>query len=98
MATARKEMVTPSQEPKNASDLFIKALENEGVEVIYGVPGEENLDFLEALRKPSIKLILTRHEQGAGFMAARRVKKLIRNVSLNCTADYSPQALPNSAR
>jgi len=54
----------------NASDLFIKALENEGVEVIYGVPGEENLDFLEALRKSSIKLILNRHEQGAAFMAA----------------------------
>ncbi len=54
----------------NASDLFIQALENEGVEVIYGVPGEENLDFLEALRKSSIKLILTRHEQGAAFMAA----------------------------
>jgi acetolactate synthase-1/2/3 large subunit len=54
----------------NASDLFIKALENEGVEVIYGVPGEENLDLLEALRKSSIKLILNRHEQGAAFMAA----------------------------
>lgn len=54
----------------NASDLFIKALENEGVEYIFGVPGEENLDFLEALRKSNIKLILTRHEQGAGFMAA----------------------------
>ena len=54
----------------NASDLFVKALENEGVEVIYGVPGEENLDFLEALRKSNIKLILTRHEQGAAFMAA----------------------------
>lgn len=54
----------------NASDLFIKALENEGVERIYGVPGEENLDLLEALRKSSIKLILTRHEQGAAFMAA----------------------------
>ena len=54
----------------NASDLFIKALENEGVEIIYGVPGEENLDFLEALRKSSIKLILNRHEQGAAFMAA----------------------------
>lgn len=54
----------------NASDLFVKALENEGVDVIYGVPGEENLDFLEALRKSSIKLILTRHEQGAAFMAA----------------------------
>ncbi len=57
-------------EKMNASDLFVKALENEGVEVIYGVPGEENLDFLEAMRKSSIKLILTRHEQGAAFMAA----------------------------
>ena len=54
----------------NASDLFVKALENEGVERIYGVPGEENLDFLEAMRKSSIALILTRHEQGAAFMAA----------------------------
>jgi len=52
------------------SDLFIKALENEGVEYIFGVPGEENLDFLESLRTSSIKLILTRHEQAAGFMAA----------------------------
>jgi acetolactate synthase-1/2/3 large subunit len=53
-----------------ASDLFIKALENEGVEYIFGVPGEENLDLLESLRNSTIKLILTRHEQGAGFMAA----------------------------
>lgn len=53
------------------SDLFIKALENEGVEYIFGVPGEENLDFLESLRQSkSIKLVLTRHEQGAAFMAA----------------------------
>ena len=53
-----------------ASDLFVKALENEGVEYIFGIPGEENLDFLNSLRKSNIKLILTRHEQGAGFMAA----------------------------
>ncbi|MGZ0709109.1 acetolactate synthase large subunit [Coraliomargarita sp. W4R53] len=53
------------------SDLFIKALENEGVEYIFGVPGEENLDFLESLRQSkSIKLVLTRHEQAAAFMAA----------------------------
>lgn len=52
------------------SDLFVKALENEGVEVIFGIPGEENLDFLESLRQSPIKLVLTRHEQGAGFMAA----------------------------
>lgn len=54
----------------NASDLFVQALEQEGVEYVYGVPGEENLDLLEALRKSKIKLILTRHEQGAAFMAA----------------------------
>lgn len=53
-----------------ASDLFVKALENEGVEYIFGVPGEENLDFLESLRTSSIRLIVTRHEQAAGFMAA----------------------------
>ena len=53
-----------------ASDLMVKALEAEGVEYIFGIPGEENLDLLESLRNSSIKLILTRHEQGAGFMAA----------------------------
>jgi len=53
-----------------ASDLFVKALENEGVEYIFGIPGEENLDLLNSIKDSSIKLILTRHEQGAGFMAA----------------------------
>jgi len=53
-----------------ASDLFVKALEAEGVEYIFGIPGEENLDFLDSLERSNIKLVLTRHEQGAGFMAA----------------------------
>jgi len=54
-----------------ASDLFVKALEHEGVEFIFGIPGEENLDLLESLRSSKqIKLILNRHEQAAGFMAA----------------------------
>jgi acetolactate synthase-1/2/3 large subunit len=52
------------------SDLFVRALENEGVKYIFGIPGEENLDLLNSLKDSSIKLILTRHEQGAGFMAA----------------------------
>lgn len=56
---------------QKASDLFIQCLEEEGVEYIFGVPGEENLDFLDSLsRSKKIRLILTRHEQGAGFMAA----------------------------
>jgi acetolactate synthase-1/2/3 large subunit len=52
------------------SDLLVAALENEGVERIFGVPGEENLDTVESLRNSSIELILTRHEQSAAFMAA----------------------------
>ena len=53
-----------------ASDLFVKCLENEGVEYIFGVPGEENLDVLNSLKDSSIKIILTRNEQSAVFMAA----------------------------
>ncbi len=53
-----------------ASDLFIEGLESEGVEYVFGIPGEENLDFLDSLSNSNIRLILTRHEQAAGFMAA----------------------------
>jgi acetolactate synthase-1/2/3 large subunit len=52
------------------SDLLVAALENEGVDRIFGIPGEENLDVVESLRKSSIELVLTRHEQAAAFMAA----------------------------
>ncbi|TGT70027.1 acetolactate synthase large subunit [bacterium M00.F.Ca.ET.159.01.1.1] len=52
------------------SDLLVAALENEGVDRIFGIPGEENLDVVESIRKSSIELILTRHEQAAAFMAA----------------------------
>ena len=53
-----------------ASDLFVQALAAEGVEYVFGIPGEENLDLLESLRESGIQLVLTRHEQAAGFMAA----------------------------
>ncbi len=52
-----------------ASDLFVRCLEAEGVTRIYGVPGEENADFMMSLEDSSIEFILTRHEQGAAFMA-----------------------------
>src|SRR6185503_14730193 len=55
---------------KKGSDLLVAALENEGVDSIFGIPGEENLDVVESLRNSRIKLILTRHEQSAAFMAA----------------------------
>jgi acetolactate synthase-1/2/3 large subunit len=52
-----------------AAELFVKCLENEGVEYIFGVPGEENVDIMDALLDSPIKFITTRHEQGAAFMA-----------------------------
>lgn len=52
------------------SDLLVAALEHEGVDRIFGVPGEENLDVVESLRNSKIELVLTRHEQAAAFMAA----------------------------
>ncbi|MEL7367828.1 MAG: acetolactate synthase large subunit [Myxococcota bacterium] len=53
-----------------ASDLLVQALQHEGVEYVFGIPGEENLDLLESLRTSDIRLVLCRHEQAAGFMAA----------------------------
>ena len=52
------------------SELFVAALANEGVDRVFGVPGEENLDMVEALRTSGIELVVTRHEQSAAFMAA----------------------------
>src|ERR1700758_2287882 len=54
----------------NGAELLVAALENEGVTQIFGIPGEENLDVVEALRRSMIKLVVTRHEQAAAFMAA----------------------------
>ncbi len=54
----------------NGAELLVAALENEGVREIFGIPGEENLDVVEALRRSKIRLVLTRHEQAAAFMAA----------------------------
>src|SRR3984893_12404590 len=52
------------------SDLLVAALENEGVQRIFGIPGEENLAVVESLRRSKIELVLTRHEQAAPCMAA----------------------------
>ena len=53
----------------NTAELLVQCLENEGVEYVFGLPGEENLDLLEALKHSAIQFITTRHEQGAAFMA-----------------------------
>src|SRR6266404_5445855 len=73
------------------SDLLVRALENEGVERIFGVPGEENLDVVESLRRSSIKLIVTRHEQAAAFMAATQGRLTGRPGV--CLATLGPGAL-----
>jgi acetolactate synthase-1/2/3 large subunit len=76
--------------PIKASDLMVKALESEGVEYIFGIPGEENLDLLESLRNSKIELVITRHEQGAGFMAAT-VGRLTGKIGV-CLATLGPGA------
>lgn len=53
----------------NVAEMLVKALEHEGVEYVFGIPGEENLDVMEALKSSEIEFITTRHEQGAAFMA-----------------------------
>lgn len=61
---------TKREEPApTTAEVLVKCLENEGVRYIYGIPGEENLDLMEALRHSSIRFITVRHEQGAAFMA-----------------------------
>ncbi len=52
-----------------AADLLVRCLENEGVTIVFGIPGEENLDVMDALLDSSIRFVTTRHEQGAAFMA-----------------------------
>lgn len=76
---------------KKGSDLLVEALENEGVDRIFGVPGEENLDVLESLRNSKIELVLTRHEQAAAFMAATQGRLTGRPGV--CLATLGPGAL-----
>jgi acetolactate synthase-1/2/3 large subunit len=73
-----------------AADLLVRALEHEEVEYVFGVPGEENLDVVEALRQSRIRLIVTRHEQAAGFMAAT-IGRLTGNPGV-CLATLGPGA------
>jgi acetolactate synthase-1/2/3 large subunit len=73
-----------------ASDLMVRALENEGVRYVFGIPGEENLDLLESLRESKIELVITRHEQAAGFMAAT-VGRLTGKIGV-CLSTLGPGA------
>src|SRR5580698_6838799 len=75
----------------NGAGLLVAALENEGVREIFGVPGEENLDVVESLRRSTIKLVVTRHEQATAFMAATQGRLTGRPGV--CLATLGPGAL-----
>src|SRR6201987_5408377 len=75
----------------NGAELLVAALENEGVRQIFGVPGEENLGVLDALRRSSIEFVLTRHEQAAAFMAATHGR--LTGGAGGCLSTLGPGAL-----
>jgi acetolactate synthase I/II/III large subunit len=75
----------------NGAELMVSALENEGVRQIFGIPGEENLDVVDALQRSTIKLVLTRHEQAAAFMAATHGR--LSGRAGVCLATLGPGAL-----
>src|SRR5690348_15823132 len=58
-----------AEQSRSTAELIVECLENEGVTHVFGIPGEENIRLMEALSKSSITYVLTRHEQGASFMA-----------------------------
>ena len=71
MANEELQKTKQNNHKRNTADLVVECLVNEGVEVVFGIPGEENIPLLEAIeRNRNIRFVLTRHEQGAGFMAA----------------------------
>ena len=68
----------------NTAQVLVKCLESEGVKYIFGIPGEENLEIIEALRDSPIQFITVRHEQGAAFMAdmyGRLTGRMVRRSS-----------------
>ena len=74
-----------------ASDLMVKCLEEEGIEYIFGVPGEENADFMISLESSDkIQFVLTRHEQGAAFMA--EIYGRLTGVPAACLGTLGPGA------
>ena len=70
LATARKAAGNAcAPAPRTTAQVLVECLKAEGVEVVFGIPGEENLDLMFALKDSGIRFIPTRHEQGAAFMA-----------------------------
>ena len=75
-------MSEQEKKQNTVAEVLVKCLENEGVKYVFGIPGEENLDMMNALEKSDIRVIVVRHEQGAAFMADSRCVFL--NVGPRC--------------
>ena len=65
----KKPAKSKAKKPQTAAELLVRCLENEGVKYIFGIPGEENIDVMDALLSSPIKFVTCHHEQGAAFMA-----------------------------
>jgi acetolactate synthase I/II/III large subunit len=80
-----------AEESRSTADLIVECLENEGVTHVFGIPGEENIRLIEALSESSIHYVLTRHEQGASFMA--EVYGRLTGKAGVCSATLGPGAI-----
>src|SRR5436190_10487751 len=76
---------------RSTADLIVECLENEGVTHVFGIPGEENIRLVDALSRSSIEYVLTRHEQGASFMA--EVYGRLTGRAGVCSATLGPGAI-----
>src|SRR5215218_1905040 len=76
---------------RTSAELIVECLENEGVTHVFGIPGEENIRFTEAVSRSSIEYVLTRHEQGASFMA--EVYGRLTGRAGVCSATLGPGAI-----
>src|ERR1700678_2529141 len=75
----------------STAELIVRCLENEGVEYVFGIPGEENIHLIQALRSSSIRYVLVRHEQAASFMA--EVYGRLTGKAGVCSATLGPGAI-----
>jgi acetolactate synthase I/II/III large subunit len=80
-----------AEKSRSTADLIVECLENEGVTHVFGIPGEENIRLIQALSESSIRYVLTRHEQGASFMA--EVYGRLTGKAGVCSATLGPGAI-----
>jgi len=80
-----------STNKQTAADLIVRCLENEGVEYVFGIPGEENIHFVDALSGSGIRYVLVRHEQAASFMA--EIYGRLTGKAGVCSATLGPGAI-----